>query len=74
MLRVSILRTCGVVLCLVNTFSGHCVVLSSCIVILMYHVLISAQLMSFVLRVLIGINQFSVCIKSKRLKSIYTLT
>jgi len=35
----SVLRTCGVLLCVVNTLSGQCVVLSTCIVILTCHVL-----------------------------------
>ena len=33
-LRVSVLSTCGVLLCEVNTLYGQCVVLSTCIVIL----------------------------------------
>ena len=39
MLCVSALRSCGVLLYILNTFAGQCVVLSTSIVILTYHVL-----------------------------------
>ena len=39
MLRVSVLRSCGVLLCVVNTPSGKCAVLSTCIVVVTYRVL-----------------------------------
>ena len=39
MLRVLVLRSCGVLLCVVNTLSGQCAVLSTCIVIVTYRVL-----------------------------------
>ena len=39
MLRVSVLHSCGVLLCVINTLSGQCAVLSTCIVIVTYRVL-----------------------------------
>ena len=39
MLRVSVLCPCGVLLCVANTVSGQCDVLSTCIVIVTYRVL-----------------------------------
>ena len=39
MLPVSVLRSCGVMLCVASTLSGQCVVLSTCIVIVIDRVL-----------------------------------
>ena len=36
MLRVSVSRSCGVLLCVLNSLSGQCAVLSTCIVIVTY--------------------------------------
>ena len=51
MLRVSVLCSGGVRLCVVNTISGQCAILSTCVVIVTYYVLISVLLVSYVVSI-----------------------
>ena len=67
MLCVSVLRSCGDLLCEVNILSGQCVVLSTCIVILTYHLLYRSVDVTCS-ESLIHIGQSLICIITENIK------